>query len=315
MAKSPIDISVIIPVYNEEQNVRPLYSNILRVLKRLNKEYEIIFLDDGSIDNTFEEVKDLHLLDNNVKCIRLRRNFGKSQALAIGFLNVRGNIIVTMDGDLQDDPEEIPRFIEKINEGWDLVSGWKVVRKDPFSKRAASRFFNIVASSVSELAIHDFNCGFKAYKREVLKTIAVYGELHRFIPMIAHSYGFRVCEIAVKHHERRFGETKFGRERYLAGLFDLLSVVFITGYLRKPLHFLGKVSLLSFTIGIILLLYVFVMKFILGQTGTRPSLIISMFFLGSSVQILLFGLLADLIAYTTHRRSFMEEDFVRNKLI
>ncbi len=315
MDKSLIDVSVIIPVYNEEQNVRPLCSNILRVLKRLNKKYEIIFLDDGSIDNTFEKVKDLHLLDNNVKCIRLRNNFGKSQALAIGFLNIRGNTIVTMDGDLQDDPEEIPRFIEKINEGWDLVSGWRVVRKDSFLKRAASRFFNVVASSVSGLAIHDFNCGFKAYKREVLETIAVYGELHRFIPIIVHSYGFSVCEITVKHHERCFGETKFGRERYLAGFFDLLSVMFITSYLRKPLHFLGKVSLLSFTIGIILLFYVFVMKFILGQAGTSPSLIISMFFLCFSVQILFFGLLADSIVYTTHRRSFIEEDFVKNKLV
>ncbi|MCD6229083.1 MAG: glycosyltransferase family 2 protein [Candidatus Omnitrophica bacterium] len=310
-----IDISIIIPAYNEEQNIKPLYESIVDILKPLNKNYEIIFIDDGSMDNTFREIDNLRSLDERVKCIQLRKNFGKSLALAIGFNKTRGDIVITMDADMQDDPEEIPRFIEKIQEGWDLVSGWRQIRKDPFEKRLSSRLFNIIVSKVSGLRLHDFNCGFKVYRRKVLKTIKIYGELHRFIPMIAHSYGFKICEIPIRHHKRQFGKTKFGKERYLAGLFDLFTTAFIGRYLRKPLHLLGRVSLIASVSGILLLIYVSVMKFVFGQTGNRPALTISVFLLGLAVQIFLFGLLADLVSYTNQRYNFKEEDFISKKLL
>lgn len=310
-----MDISIIIPAYNEEQNIKPLYESIVDILKPLNKNYEIIFIDDGSMDNTFREIDNLRSLDERVKCIQLRKNFGKSLALAIGFNKTLGDIVITMDADMQDDPEEIPRFIEKIQEGWDLVSGWRQIRKDTFEKRLSSRLFNIIVSKVSGLRLHDFNCGFKVYRRKVLKTIKIYGELHRFIPMIAHSYGFKICEIPIRHHKRQFGKTKFGKERYLAGLFDLFTTAFIGRYLRKPLHLLGRVSLIASASGILLLIYVSVMKFVFGQTGNRPALTISVFLLGLAVQIFLFGLIADLVSYTNQRYNFEEEeDFISKKL-
>ncbi|MBL7196591.1 MAG: glycosyltransferase family 2 protein [Candidatus Omnitrophica bacterium] len=308
------DISIIIPTYNEEQSIKLLYEQIVRVLDTLDKNYEVIFIDDGSTDSTFKEIYKLHCLNNKVKCIHLRKNFGKSLALDIGFNEALGDIVITMDADLQDDPEEIRKFINKINEGWDVVSGWKKMRKDPLEKRLASELFNTVVAKASGLRLHDFNCGFKAYRRNVLKTIELYGGLHRFIPVIAYSYGFKICEIPVKHHKRRFGETKFGKERYLAGLLDFFTTIFITGYLRKPLHFLGRISLFVFMMGSFLLIYVAIMKFGFGQTGNRPSLTISIFLLSFSAQIFLFGLVADLLAYTNQKHNFKRKDFISKKL-
>lgn len=307
-------ISVVIPVYNENESVGILFRQLKTELTKLNKPYEIIFIDDGSIDGTFKKMNSFHLPNKNVKCFRLRKNFGKSLALAIGFTEATGKTIITMDADLQDDPREIPRFIDKINKGWDIVVGWRRKRKDPLEKRLASVLFNSVVSKLSGINLHDFNCGFKAYRKEVVKTIEVYGELHRFIPLIVNAHGFKICEIPVAHHQRQFGQSKFGKERYLSGLFDLFTAIFISGYLRRPLHFLGKISLVFFVFGGILLTYVSVLKFVFGQTGNRPALTVSIAFLTFAVQVFLFGLLADLLSYTNQRQNFRKEDFISEKI-
>ena len=311
---SNTDISIVIPAYNEEGSIRTLYEKITKVISSMGRLYEVIFVDDGSDDDTFSIINGICQNDDRVKCVQVRKKFGKSMALAIGFSKAQGQIIIMMDADLQDDPEGIPDFVNKIEEGWDVVTGWKKVRKDPLEKRLPSKIFNHVVGTVSGLKLHDFNCGFKAFKREVLETVKIYGELHRFIAVIAHSYGFKVCEVPVEHHPRKHGTTKFGKERYLAGLFDFFTTVFITQYLRKPLHFLGKVSLVAFMLGIVLLFYVAVMKFGLQQTGDRPSLVIAMFLLGLAVQVLLFGFLAELLSHIYQRRNMREEDFVKSTI-
>lgn len=309
IARQP-QTSVVIPVYNESKSLPMLYRQLKTELTKLGKPYEIIFVDDGSTDQTFKKLNNFRLTDKNLKCFRLRKNFGKSLALAIGFTEATGKTIITMDADLQDDPREIPRFIDKINKGWDIVVGWRRKRKDPLEKRLASVLFNSVVSKLSGINLHDFNCGFKAYRKEVVKTIEVYGELHRFIPLIANAYGFKICEIPVVHHRRRFGQSKFGKERYLSGFFDLFTAIFISGYLRRPLHFLGKISLISFLFGGALLTYVSVLKFVFGQTGNRPALTVSIAFLTFAVQIFLFGLLADLLSYTNQRQNFRKEEYI-----
>lgn len=308
------DISIVIPVYNEKQSVRPLLEKLLEVLEKTAKNYEIIFIDDGSTDGTFEKLNTFSPQNKNMKCFRLRKNFGKSLALAIGFTEATGRIILTMDADLQDDPKEIPRFVNKINGGWDIVVGWRKERKDPLEKRLASRLFNIVVSKISGINLHDFNCGFKAYTGQVVKTIEVYGELHRFIPVMAESYGFKICEIPVKHHPRSFGRSKYGKERYLPGLFDLLTASFIAGYSRRPLHLLGKFGIISSFFGFLLLIYVSIVKFVYGQPGNRPALTIAVFLLTFAVQVFLFGLLADLLSYTNQRQNFRKEDFINGEI-
>jgi glycosyltransferase involved in cell wall biosynthesis len=235
-------------------------------------------------------------------------------ALAVGFQQARGEKVVTMDADLQDDPAEIPRLLEKIDEGWDLVSGWKKVRKDPFEKRLMSKMFNAVVSATSGLKLHDFNCGLKAYRIEVVKTVKVYGELHRFLPLIAFYYGFRVAEVPVAHHPRQFGKSKYGKGRYFAGLFDFVSVNFLMSYQRKPLHLLGKISFFSFFIGTLLVGYVCFMKFIMGGTGNRPTLTAGVFFYGLAVQIFIFGLLAELVTFTGHSNNVRYQDFIKETI-
>lgn len=310
ISKRETDVSIIIPAYNEERSLPILYSKLKDEFGKLDKSYEIIFVDDGSYDDTFRVLNELQQKDSNVKCIRLRKNFGKSLALAVGFNIAQGKVIVTMDADLQDDPREIPQFLKKIDDGWDLVSGWRKLRADPLEKKLASKIFNIIVSRVSGIKLHDFNCGFKAYTRQVIKTIEVYGELHRFIPVMAESFGFKICEIPVKHHQRSFGRSKYGKERYLPGLFDLLTASFIAGYSRRPLHLLGKFGIISSFFGFLLLTYVSIVKFVYGQPGNRPALTIAVFLLTFAVQVFLFGLLADLLSYTNQRQNFRKEDFI-----
>ena len=246
-------ISIIIPIFNEEESVQVLYDQIKLELKDFDKE--IIFINDGSVDSSQKNILDIIQLDSNVMMIDFMRNFGKATGLSEAFKIATGDIVVTIDGDLQDDPSEIKNLISKINSDWDLVSGWKKDRKDPLMKIIASRIFNLITRLKTGIKIHDFNCGLKAYKNKVIKSIKVYGHLHRFIPVLAHFEGFKVTEIEVKHHPRKFGESKYGKSRFFHGFYDFLTIVFLEKYLNRPMHFFGKFGLIFCSSGFLINLY------------------------------------------------------------
>tara|TARA_Y100000766_G_C18811592_1_gene558300 strand:- start:1 stop:966 length:966 start_codon:yes stop_codon:yes gene_type:complete len=246
-------ISVVIPVFNEEESIRPLYSKIINELESFDAE--IIFINDGSSDKTRKNILEIIESDNNVFMIDFMRNFGKAAGLSEAFKIANGDIIVTIDGDLQDDPSEIKTLISKINLGWDLVSGWKKDRKDPIMKILASRLFNMITRMKTGIKIHDFNCGLKAYKRNVIKKIKIYGHLHRFIPVLAHFEGFRVTEVKVNHFQREFGYSKYGKSRFFHGFYDFLTIVFLEKYLNRPMHFFGRFGLMFCLSGFLINLY------------------------------------------------------------
>ena len=236
-------ISVVIPVHDEERSVALLYEELEAALEPGGEPWEAVFVDDGSTDGTFAALTRLHARTPNTRVVRLRRNFGKSTALAAGFAQAEGETVVTIDGDLQDDPAEIPRLLAKLEEGFDLVSGWKTRRRDPWRRRVLSKIFNAVTGRVSGLRLHDMNCGLKAYRAEVVRGLALYGELHRFIPVLAHYRGFRVAELPVNHRPRTHGRSRYGLERYLRGFLDLLTVTFMGRYRHRPLHLFGGLGL------------------------------------------------------------------------
>lgn len=296
-------LSIVIPVYNEEESLNELYTKINSTLSNLDKQYEIIFVNDGSSDNSQDIIDKLVNQHEQIHCITFRKNFGKSAALDAGFNHAKSDIIFTMDADLQDDPSEIPRFLEKIEQGADMVTGWKKNRLDPKEKTIPSKIFNLIISKISGLQLHDYNCGFKCYRRQVLNEIDLYGDLHRFVPFLAYKKGFVVKEIPVVHHERKFGVSKFGLERYARGFFDLLTVVFITGYISRPMHLLGLISSAFFGVGGVLFLYLFFGRWIQGESiGTSPLFMLSIFTLGSGVQIFVTSLLAEMIVYNRERQ-------------
>jgi len=249
-----IDLSLVIPVWNEATALRQLQQELSAVLIPLNLRTEIIFADDGSGDPTWQTLGELVAIDPQVRAVRMRRHLGKSAALTAALKRARGEAIITLDGDLQDDPAELPKFLDKLGEGFDLVCGWKAHRCDPASKRWASRIFNSVVSAVTGLHLHDHNCGFRAMRRQVAREVKLYGELHRFLPVLADSRGFRVTEIEVNHRARPFGRSKFGFERYLRGAFDLFTVLLITHYRSRPLHLFGGLGLASFILGLLFLI-------------------------------------------------------------
>ncbi|HWQ19926.1 MAG TPA: glycosyltransferase family 2 protein [Methanotrichaceae archaeon] len=291
------ELSVVIPAYNEEGNIADLYHDLHAVLASLGCDYEILFIDDGSTDGTFHALKEIRQKDNRIKIIRLRRNFGKSVALNIAFKYAKGDIVITMDGDLQDDPSEIPRFIKKLEEDYDLVSGWKYDRKDPLTKRLPSRIFNELSSKITGVKIHDFNCGFKAYRRDFLKSICLYGEMHRYIPALAQWHGFRVAEIKVVHHPRRSGRSKYGFSRIFKGFLDLITVKFLIGYSTRPLHVFGIPGITSLSAGLCIGLYLVMLKYIDGiALGGRPLLLLSILLIFIGLQFLSIGLLGEMIA-------------------
>lgn len=283
-------ISVIIPAKNEEASIRPLYSKITSVLR--GSEYEIIFIDDGSTDKTAKAVRDIK--DSHVRLIQFQGWFGKSAALSAGFNQAKHDIIITMDADLQDDPEEIPRLVKELGH-YDIVSGWKANRKDPISKTVPSLFFNSMARFLTGVRIHDFNCGFKAYKSRVAKDLELYGELHRYIPALAAMRGYKVGEVKVRHHERRFGKSKYGFSRLLKGSFDLLTITFFMKYAKKPLHFFGLLGLLSFIAGGIIGCYLVFQKILGYSISDRPLLILCALLIIIGAQFLSLGLMAELI--------------------
>lgn len=288
-------ISVVVPAYNEQDSIPVLYSELKKVLSKY-KDYEIIFVDDGSTDKSIKVMEELNKKDNRVKIIQLRKNFGKAVALTEGFKIATGDIIITMDADLQDEPEEIPRFIEKINEGCDLVNGWKYQRKDPLMKRFFSKIFNFLTSKATHVKIHDFNCGFKAYRKEVVRDLNIYGELHRYIPALVYSKGFKVCEIKVKHQKRRFGKSKYGSIRILRGFLDLITVKYLITYIQRPLHFFGSIGLILAFFGFLIGAYLSYLWAIGQVIWNRPLLLLAVLLIVLGVQFISTGLLGEMMA-------------------
>jgi len=296
-----IAFSVVIPLYNEEQSLEELHRRLTDTLATLSDRFEIIFVDDGSIDNSFAVIKNLHQRDSRVKAVRFRKNFGKSTALSAGFKKARGKIIVTLDADLQDLPEEIPSLLNKLEQGYDLVSGWKKKRKDSLIRKIASWLFNRVTSFFTGVKLHDFNCGLKCYRRELADELALYGELHRYIPAIANWKGFRVGEVKVGHHPRMHGVSKFGSERYLRGLFDLLTVIMLTKYPEKPLHFFGLLGTILSLSGLAINLYMAVLRISGKWISNRPLLLLGILLLILGVQFIFFGLMGELIVFSSQK--------------
>ena len=292
------NISIVVPVYNEEGSLQKLYREISNSLKDIFK-WEIIFIDDGSNDHSFSILKTIAEKDDHVVVISLYKNFGKAYALSTGFNQVKGDIIITMDSDLQDDPAEIMNMISKIDDGWDLVSGWKKNRKDPLSKRIPSKFFNFVTRVITGLKIHDFNCGLKAYKRKVINAIEIYGGLHRYIPALAHHHGFSITEIEVHHRSREFGESKYGSHRFFHGFFDLFTMLFTTRYFNRPLHFFGLIGLLLLLLGLILCIYLTIGWFQGIWIGNRPILFLGILLVIIGIQFFSLGLLGELFIKNT----------------
>ena len=296
-------ISVVIPVHNEERSVALLLDELGSALEPLGSPWEAVFVDDGSDDGTFSALTRLHAAADNVRVVRLRRNFGKAAALQAGFEAAQGDVVVTIDGDLQDDPTEIPRLLAKLDEGFDLVSGWKTKRRDPWSRRIPSKIFNVVTGRMSGLRLHDLNCGLKAYRAEVLAGLRIYGELHRFIPVLAHYRGFRVAELPVNHRPREHGRSRYGMERYLRGFLDLLTVTFMGRYRHRPLHLFGGLGLVLGAAGSLVLVYMAALKLDGQAIGHRPLLTLGVLLVVVGMQFLSLGLLSELITSHHEERS------------
>jgi dolichol-phosphate mannosyltransferase len=296
-------ISVVVPVHEEERTVALLYDELQSALEPMGQPWEVVFVDDGSTDGSFSALTRLHNAFDNVRVVRLRRNFGKAAALAAGFANAQGDVVVTIDGDLQDDPAEIPRLLAKLDEGFDLVSGWKAHRRDPITRRVLSKIFNWVTGRVSGLRLHDLNCGLKAYRAEVVRGLRLYGELHRFIPVLAHYRGYRVAEIPVNHRPREHGRSRYGVERYIRGFLDLLTVSFIGRYRYRPLHLFGGLGLALGALGFGVLLYLTILKIGGEAIGRRPLLILGVLLVVVGLQFFSLGLISELITSQHEERA------------
>ncbi len=295
-------LSIVIPVLNEEESLAKLHEEIKAVSEQEQLDIEIVFVDDGSSDGSWNCIEQLAQIDSRVRGIRFRRNFGKAAALSAGLEAARGELIMSMDADLQDDPAEIPRFLEKLSEGYDVVNGWKQRRLDPWHKVYPSKVFNLMVSRLTGLKLHDHNCGVKCFRREVAGEIELYGELHRFVPVLAFARGFRVTELPVHHRPREFGQSKYGVRRFVRGFLDLLTVRFLTGFGQKPQHMLGTIGLIFFGIGGLGILYLTLLwlltnvaGFDFGPIGGRPLLPYSIAFVLLGGQLMSLGFLAELI--------------------
>ncbi|HET9233675.1 MAG TPA: glycosyltransferase family 2 protein [Candidatus Eisenbacteria bacterium] len=305
-----VDVSVVVPAYNEAESLPELVTRVRDVLSGRVHSWEMLVVDDGSTDATRDVLRSLAAQTPELRYRSFRRNYGKSAALAVGFESARGDRIITMDADLQDDPAEIPALLDALDQGWDLVSGWKRVRHDPMTKTVPSRLFNRVTSAVSGIRLHDFNCGLKAYRGEVAHDLPVYGELHRFLPAVAHWRGYRVTEIPVRHHPRRHGTSKFGSSRFVNGFLDLLTVTFVHSGRQSPLHVFGRIGLWLGLIGGGIFTG-FVVSWILGNPiRTRPIFFIALILIILAIQFISLGLLGELVVKGQSRPviAFREDD-------
>ncbi len=306
-------LSLVIPVYNEEESLVQLHREIDEVAELHGYELEIVFIDDGSNDRSWELIESLSADDRRVRGLRFRRNFGKAAALDAGFGAARGEIIITMDADLQDDPHEIPQFLKMMETSLDVISGWKKVRHDPWHKVLPSRIFNAMVSKITGVALHDHNCGMKCYRREIFDEVTLYGELHRFVPVLAAARGYRVGEKVIKHRARCYGQSKYGFNRFIKGFLDLLTVKFITGYGRRPQHLLGTVGLGSFSIGVLTLVYLAVRwglsrvmyenEAMFYNLGDRPAVLYAVALMLLGGQFLSVGVIAELFISYQHNKS------------
>ena len=300
-------ISVVVPLLNEEHSLDALHHQLAAALDSRGEPFEIVFVDDGSTDGSMQVLTRLNAETTNVVVVHLRRNFGKAAALQAGFLEARGDIVVTIDADLQDDPAEIPQLLAKLDEGFDLVSGWKTRRNDPLTRRLFSRLFNWTTAVVSGVRLHDVNCGLKAYRAEVLHGMRLYGELHRFIPVLASYRGFRIAEIPVNHRARQHGRSRYGPERYFRGFFDLLSVTFMGRYRYRPLHLFGGLGVFMGAVGFVILLYLTVIWFWGHGIGQRPLLTLGVLLVVVGIQFVSLGLLSELIT-SQHEESMGDRE-------
>jgi glycosyltransferase involved in cell wall biosynthesis len=310
-----MDLSVVVPLFNEDESLAELVEWVLKVVKKENLSTEIILIDDGSKDRSWEVIEELQQKYPEVKGIKFRRNYGKSAALNIGFKEAKGRVVITMDADLQDSPDEIPELVDLIkNQGFDLISGWKRNRYDPLSKTLPSRFFNGVTRWISKIPLHDFNCGLKAYRSEVVKSIEVYGEMHRYIPLLAKWAGFyKIGEKVVQHYPRKYGVSKFGFERFINGFLDLLSITFVGKFAKRPMHFFGALGTLFFLAGFIMLAVLTFNKLVYEQGGIadRPLFFLGILVLIIGTQLFVTGFLAELVVRSNpERNSYLIEKTV-----
>jgi glycosyltransferase involved in cell wall biosynthesis len=311
-----MDISVVIPLFNEEESLNELTMWIKKVMEENSFSYEIIYIDDGSNDYSWKIIKDLKVNNKEIVAIRFRRNYGKSAGLNEGFRHAKGDVVITMDADLQDSPDEIPELYRMIiNDGYDLVSGWKKVRHDPLSKTIPTKLYNAVARGMSGIKLHDFNCGLKAYKNQVIKSIEVLGEMHRYIPILAKWAGYKkIGEKIVVHRARKYGVTKFGLNRFINGPLDLLSITFISKFGKRPMHFFGSLGTLFVFIGFVILLYLSFEKLYVGSSGiaTRPLFFFGILTFIVGTQLFVTGFLAELILRTSaDRNEYLIEELIK----
>ncbi len=312
-----LDISIIIPVFNEEENLKLLFEDLQTIANKINKSYEIIFIDDGSTDRSYEILKSLKGKDKNIKIIKLRRNFGQTYALQVGFEYAKGDVLITMDADRQNDPNDIPKLLKKIEEDFDVVSGWRKKRKDKFlSRRLPSFLANLLISLLTGVKLHDYGCTLKAYKREIVESICLYGETHRFIPALCSMQGAKITEVEVSHHPRRYGKSKYGLKRTLRVILDLITLKFFLSYLSSPMQVFGLIGFFLFILGAILSIYLFAVGFIFKHEliYARGYLIVDALLLLMGVQFIFIGLLGEMISkiyFESHRKSnFMIKEII-----
>jgi glycosyltransferase involved in cell wall biosynthesis len=300
-----VKVSVVVPLLNESESLPELIKGIATAFGPLEHSYEVVFVDDGSNDNSFDVLRTIQAQNRDtVRVVRFTRNYGKAAALSVGIEKARGEVIVTMDADLQDDPAGIAPMLDKLNEGWDLVSGWKKRRQDPITKTVPSKVFNLVTSMVAGVRLHDFNCGFKAYRAHVAKSLDIYGDRHRYLPVLAHWDGYRVAEMVVRHHPRKYGKTKYGLNRFSHGFFDLLTLVFLRRYLKNPLHFFGLLGIVLVLAGCAILGYFGVRWIVTGQMHIRPLVLLSVGAIIMGIQFFSIGLIGEMITHTFPAKAY-----------
>jgi len=299
---NPPELSIVIPVYNEQDSIQNLYDSLTAILENSGKSYEVILVDDGSTDGTFERLEDVHLKNSCFKVIRFRRNFGQTQAMRAGFDNAKGDIIITLDADLQNDPADIPAIIEKMNEGYDIVSGWRKNRKDnTVSRKIPSIIANKIISSLFNVRIHDYGCTLKGYRKDVLDNIELYGEMHRYIPAIASWMGVKVAEIVVNHRPRKFGKAKYGISRTIRVILDIITIKFLISYSKRPMQIFGLIGFFSTFAGLVLTVILLVQRiFYKMSLSTRPVFILSIFIIIVGIQFITMGLLGEIMMRTYH---------------